>query len=173
VVVAALAAVLVTGACSEEHAGTLPTPSPSVPSATGTPSASLSALGYDGELRRAITTYYAALNAAVHDPAANVEALGRLIAPSCECRKVLDALREEAHEGRYVDYSYSIRDLRVIAVGDRGGNAAFVVVQSPGHERGHDGTVLHAFRGSTQSYSVHFVRTATGAWLLDRASRAA
>ena len=126
---------------------------------------------YATELRQAITTYYATLNAAVHDPAIHTDALARLIAPSCECRSIVDLLRREARDGRYLDYSYRVENVRVISVGDLGGNATFVVVQSPGHERASDGRVLHTYRGGKDTFSVHFVRTTAGGWLLDRTSR--
>lgn len=165
--VVALAALSVS-ACSH-HAGTLPTTSPSasVPRSSAPPS---SPADPAAELRDAIARYYAALNAAVRDPAGKTDALASLIAPSCECRQVVDVLRSEARQRHYLDYSYTTHNIRVISVGSLGGNATYVVVQSPGHERSSDGTILHSYPGSTEKFSAHFRREGS-TWLLDRASR--
>jgi hypothetical protein len=163
--------VLVTSAalaCSRGHAGSLPTEPPSTsPPTSASPTA---ATDFDRELRDAIATYYAALSAAAHEPKSKTDALARLIAPSCTCAAVIDALRKEVAAGRWLDYSYTATHISVIEVGPLGGNAAYIVVQSPGHERSADGSVVATFNGSSEKFSVHFARTSSG-WLLDRANR--
>lgn len=159
---------LLLGACSDEHAGTLPPPSPTTGApTTPTPSATGD---YATGLRAAIDAYYRTLSEAARDPANRTDALAQLIHPSCTCMAVIDFLRKEAAEGHYLDYSYSARDIRVIDVGELGGNATYVVVQTPGHQRARDGRVLATFPGSEQKFSVHF-RRLDGRWLLDRADR--
>jgi hypothetical protein len=124
----------------------------------------------EASLRAAIVTYYRALTLAAHDPKHRTDSLARLIAPDCECRQVVDLLRNEARQGRYLDYSYAVRDVRVVAVGDLGGDATYVVVQTAGHERSGDGTVLHSYPASTERFSAHFSRRSNG-WILTRAAR--
>lgn len=83
---------------------------------------------------------------------------------------MIQFLRSEAQRGRYLDYSYRAKDVRVLDVGPLGGNATYLVVQTPGHERTNDGRIVGTFAGSTEKFSVHFVRR-DSRWLLDRAER--
>ncbi|HEV2891912.1 MAG TPA: hypothetical protein VGX28_16180 [Frankiaceae bacterium] len=168
-----LTAVIAAGvavACSDPTAAPLPSASPST-AAPSSSSPSPSATDFAGEVRAAIETYYRTLNQAAHQPASQTEALAALIDPGCPCFAVVRFLRQEAERGRYLDYSYSARDVRVIDAGSLGANATYVVVQSPGSERTNDGRIVASFPGSTERFSVRFIRTADGRWLLNRAER--
>jgi hypothetical protein len=160
-----IAALLVT-ACSDPHAAPLPSTSPSVSvSATTSPTPD-----YEAEVRHAVDAYFAALNAALRGPAHKTDALAALIAPSCPCREVLDLLHSEARDGRYLDYRYTVSDVRVQQAGEVGASLTWTAAQSAGHERTNDGRVTDSFPASTLRVSAHFTREGTR-WLLDRLDR--
>lgn len=152
-------------ACSDPKAGPLPTPS--VTTVSPTSASPTAPPDYEAEVRAAITAYFDALNAALRDPANRTDELAALIAPSCTCTQILDALRAEAREGRYVDYTYSVTDVRVQQAGALGGSVTYTAHQTKGHERTHDGRIVQTFAASTTKYSAHFQRDGT-VWRLDR-----
>lgn len=114
--------------------------------------------------------YFDALHAAGLDPAHKTDALAALISPKCGCRRAVDVLREEARQGRYIDYGYTLRDVRVIEVGPLGGNVRYTVTQSAGALRDKSGSVVESYPASTEHYSAHFTRTGTR-WFLDRVEK--
>jgi hypothetical protein len=150
-------------ACSDPHGGTLPSPSPA-PSAT---SATPTAVNLRTSLTNALHGYFDALYTAGLDPANKTDALAALVDPSCTCMRTVDVLREEARQGRSIDYRYTLKDVAVIEVGELGGNIRYTVMQSAGAERDHDGRVIEAYPASTARFSAHFTRSGD-AWRLDR-----
>ena len=166
VLAAALAAASV-AACSDPKAAPLPpTVSPTTASATPTPAVSTSD-DYEAQARRAVAAYFAALNAALRDPARKTDALAALIDPSCTCRQVLDLLRDLARNGHHIDYAYTVSDVRVQQAGSLGASMTYVARQSAGHKRDRTGQALSSFPATTVRISAHFRRDG-GRWLLDR-----
>lgn len=164
-----IALALSTGlACSDPGAGTLPSASPT-PTVTLSPTPSATP-NYGHELRQAVHAYFDALYAAGVDPASKTDALAALIDESCGCRRVIDTLREMAREGRYVDYRYGLRDIKVVEVGRLGGDIRYTVERSAGAERDSSGQVVQRFAATTERYGAHF-RHAHGRWYLDRLTR--
>lgn len=165
-----LAAVIGTGvavACSDPKPAPLPSTSPStVAPTTPSPTPTASA-NYEAEARRAIDAYFAALNAALRDPANRTDALAALIDPSCRCTDAVRALRAEAGAGRYLDYRYTLSNVRVLEAGSLGATVSFTAHQSAGHQRSRDGRVLRSFAATAIKYSAHFRRD-NDAWRLDR-----
>lgn len=161
-VLATVLAAVLAASCSDPQAGPLPTSSPS----TGTPSPTATP-DYEAEARRAIDAYFAALNAALRDPSNRTDALAALIDPSCPCVQAVEALREEARAGRYIDYSYTVTDIRFQQVGSLGASVTFTAHQTAGSQRTRDGRIVRSFAASTIRYSAHFQRGSSG-WLLDR-----
>lgn len=155
-------------ACSDGHAGSLPTESPS----STTPGAPTPTASEDlaQSLRTALRIYVDALHAAGLDPAHKTDALEALIAPTCPCHRTIDVLRSEAEQGRYIDYGYTLRDIVVIEVGELGGNVRYTVRQSAGAERDRAGKVIESYAPTTEKYTAHFVRR-DGRWLLDEVTR--
>lgn len=164
----AAAALLAVVACSDPQAGPLPTESPTTVAPT-TPTASPSA-DYEAEVRRAIDTYFAALNAALRDPGGRTDALAALIDPSCSCAQVLTLLHDLARDGHYIDYRYIVSDVRVQQAGSLGASVTWTAAQSAGAERARDGRVVESFPARTARYSAHFRRDGAR-WLLDRLDR--
>lgn len=162
-----LAALVLPAGCSDPKAAPLPSPSPTPSTVAPTTASPTPSADYEAEARRAVDAYFAALNAALRDPAERTDALAALIDPNCTCMRVVEALRSQARAGRYLDYTYSIRDVRVQQAGSLGASLTFVAQQSAGHERSRDGRVVRAFPASTVRYSAHFRRTSSG-WRLDR-----
>lgn len=164
-----LAAVLVVAlaGCSDPPAAPLPSTSPSTPTSTPSPTASTD---YAAEARQAIDAYFAALNAALRDPANRTDALAALIDPACPCRQVLALLRDLADDGHYIDYRYTVSDVRIQQAGSLGASMTWTAAQSAGAERTSEGRVVESFPARTSHYSAHF-RRGDGAWLLDRLDR--
>lgn len=154
------------GACSDERAGTLPPPASPTTAAPTTPSPTAS-VDYEAEARRAVDTYFSALNAALRDPAKRTDELAALIDPSCTCRQVLEALREEGRVGRYLDYRYTVSDVRVQQAGSLGASMTYTAHQTAGHQRDRHGRIVRSFPANTTRYSAHFRRD-RDAWRLDR-----
>lgn len=158
---------LVAGAgCSDPTAAPLPSVSPTTPSPSPTPTVSASA-DYAAEARAAIDAYFAALNAALRDPANRTDALASLIDPSCTCRQVLDLLRDLAKDGHYIDYRYTVSDVRIQQAGSLGASLTWTAAQTAGAERAADGRVIERFSAATVRMAAHFRRASTG-WMLDR-----
>ena len=163
---AALAALLAV-ACSDPEAAPLPSASPTSASVVPTtPSVSPSA-DYEAQARRAVATYFEALNAALRDPATKTDALAALIDPSCTCRQVLDLLHDLAQDGHYIDYQYTVSDVRVQQAGSLGASLTYVARQSAGHKRDSSGRSLATYPATTVRISAHF-RHDNARWLLDR-----
>lgn len=154
-------------ACSDGKAGTLPTESPTT-LASQTPTAP--SVSPRTSLETALRTYFHALYAAGLDPAEKTDELAELIDTTCECYRVVTVLREEAREGRYIDYTYTLSDLKVVAVDSRSGDVNYTVTRSAGAERDRNGRVLEQFPPTTEKYSAHFVRS-NSTWLLQRLTR--
>lgn len=95
VALAALATVLAAG-CSEEHAGSLPaTSAPVSPVAT---TVTASATPAEPRAVAAVRTFYAVLEAASREPSAGAARVAALLTPGCACRRIVDFLREQAHQ---------------------------------------------------------------------------
>jgi hypothetical protein len=161
---------LALAACNGPDAGTLPTTSPTPVSTSPTPTMVSSSADYAAEARLAVRAYFAALNAALRDPAHRTDDLEALIDPSCGCRQILELLGEEARTARYLDYQYTISDLKVQQAGPLGASLTYVAHQSAGSERTSDGRVVESYPARTTPFSAHFVRK-NGRWLIDRADR--
>ena len=153
-------------ACSEPPAGSLPPPTSPTPSVTATATPTPNA-GDASALRAALHAYFDALYAAGLDPAGKTDELEALIDPSCPCRQVIDVLREQASDGRYVDYRYTLRDVTVVDVDARAGHVRYTVRQSPGALRDRTGRAVKSYPASSDRYSAVFVRASDG-WLLKR-----
>lgn len=154
-------------ACSDPQAAPLPSASPpATPSPSPTPVVSPS-VDYEAQARRAVAAYFEALNAALRDPATKTDALAALIDPACTCRQVLDLLRELASDGHYIDYRYTVSDVRVQQAGSLGASLTYVVNKTAGARRSSDGRVVRSYPGTKGSFSVH-LRNDSGSWLLDR-----
>jgi len=164
--VAALAAFVAGVACSDPKAAPLPPPTPTTVAPT-TASPTPSAVDYEAEVRRAVDAYFAALNAALRDPAHRTDALAALIDPSCSCRQVLDLLHGLAEDGYYIDYRYAVSDVRVQQAGALGASLTYVVSKTAGAKRTSSGRVVTTFEASRGRFSVH-LRREGDAWLLDR-----
>jgi hypothetical protein len=157
VVVAALAAVLVTGACSEEHAGTLPTQSPSVPSATATPSASPTVSATDA-LVAAARTYYAVLEDAGKRPASGAARVDALIDHGCACRRVVDFLRDTSRAGRRIERPVRVLDPRATSTAS-GGTVFLTLDQLAGRVVDAKGRVVERLAPSRVRVVIDFRRT--------------
>jgi hypothetical protein len=155
-------------ACSNGHAGSLPTSSSPRPS-TATPTITATS-DLRASLRAALRAYFDTLYAAGLDPANKTDDLDALIAPTCTCHRTIDVLRDEARRGRYIDYKYSLSNVLVIEVGPLGGNIRYTVRQSAGAERDRTGRVIESYKATTEKYSVHFARR-DGRWLLDKVTK--
>lgn len=165
---AAACVALLSVACSDPKAAPLPSASPTTLSPTPTPTPSVSASAdYEAQARRAVAVYFEALNAALRDPAAKTDALAALIDPSCTCFQAVEALREEGRQGRYLDYRYTVSNLRVQQAGSLGASLTYTAHQSAGYQRARDGRAIRAVPANTTRYSAHFRSTDAG-WLLDR-----
>lgn len=165
--VAAMLAVVcgVVAGCSDPpKAAPLPsaTPSTESPSAIAT-----TPPDYEAEVRAAIATYFAALNAALRDPATKTDALAALIAPSCTCVQVVTVLREQGRGGYHFDYVETVTDVRVQQAGELGASVTYVVEQSAGSKRDRSNRVIATYPRSSDRISAHF-RRQSGTWLLDR-----
>jgi len=156
-------------ACSDGKAGTLPTTSPSLTSTTQSPSATPT-LNLRTSLELALRTYFDALYAAGLNPAEKTDDLAQLIDTTCECYRVVTVLREEAREGRSIDYTYTLQDLKVVAVDSRSGDVNYTVIRSAGAERDRSGRVIQEFPPTSEKYSARFGR-ANDRWLLQRLTR--
>ena len=157
-------------ACSDPKAGTLPSASPSTHPSLSTPPTSSTPPDPRTELRNALQTYFDALYAAGVDPATKTDALAALIEPTCTCYQVVNVLRDEARQGRYIDYRYSLSDVKVVDVDSRGGHINYTVARSEGAERDRAGRVIERFEAITEKYSAHFARS-NATLLLDRLTR--
>lgn len=125
-------------------------------------------LDYEAEARRAVDAYFAALNAALRDPANKTDALAALIDPSCSCRQVLDVLGDLERAGHYIDYCYTVSEVRVQQVGPLGASMTYVVAKTAGSKRTtSDDRVIATFPASRARFSVH-LRREHGSWRLDR-----
>lgn len=165
----ALTMTAVVAACSDEPgAGTLPTASPTTTTTPSpTPISTATTVTDEAAVRRAVRRYIASLNEALRTPERADELVAPLIASACTCRQVVATLRDLAQDGYYLDYRYTVSDIRVQQVGAVGASATYVARQSAGHKRDHTGKSLQAFNSTTVRYSVHFQRQGTR-WLLDR-----
>ena len=159
----------VLSACSDSGAGTLPSTSPTGSLSMTAPTSSAS-LDARTEIRNALHAYFDALYAAGLDPANNTTALAALIEPTCSCYRVVEVLREEARQGRYIDYRYALSDVKVVDVDSRGGDVNYTVRRSEGAERDRTGRVIQRFEATTEKYSAHFART-NDVLRLDRVTR--
>lgn len=122
-------------------------------------------------MRTALRAYFDALYAAGLDPAGKTDELEALIHPSCTCRRVLDVLREEARLGRYIDYRYALRDVRVIDVSSGVAHVRYTVVRSAGAERDRSsGRVIERYPKVVEDYTARFSRVGAR-WLIDRVTR--
>lgn len=112
---------LLAGCSGKEHAGSLPslTTSPTVSAPSPTPA---------DEVANAARHYFAVLEAA--GKTGNVADLAALIAPSCECREQVDAIRADARAGRHATTVYRLDAVRTHDVTATTG-AATVTVSSP------------------------------------------
>jgi hypothetical protein len=155
-------------ACSDPKAGTLPTasPTPSTTAPTASP-ASASSSPNDFGIGQAVTDYYDALEAAVHDPSANLARLEAMLDPACACREILDVLREEARRGRHADYTLEIATLTVPDKTPERGIARLTVVQSAGNLYDASGRVVERIKPTTDAYFVE-VRSNGGRWRVAR-----
>jgi hypothetical protein len=100
----ALALVALLAGCShDDHAGSLPSlsPSPSTTSVTPSPTDDVAA---------AARAYYAALEKA--GQTGDATPLAALLAPSCDCRKQVDYIRREAAAGHHTTTTYAIENVR-------------------------------------------------------------
>ena len=156
-------------ACSEPPAGSLPPPASPTPtlSATATPTQSA-----DDSVAQAVRWYYAALQAAVQDPARNRADLEPLLDPSCPCREILAVLDREAEQGRYVDYTLSVSDVRVADESPTRATARVTVEQSSGRLYDSSGRVVERISAVTERYFVE-LRRAGEQWRVSRVSRVA
>jgi hypothetical protein len=159
----ALALTALLAGCSDPQAGPLPSVS-FTPSDSPTGSQSSSALS---EVAATVRAYYAALAAAVHDPARNTRALDELLDPSCPCREIVGVLNDEARRGRHADYSLAVTALTVPRETANSGTAYATVVQSPGHLFDSSGRVVENIPAMTRTYFID-VRTRNARWVVLR-----
>jgi hypothetical protein len=124
--VLALAALVAVG-CSDEHAGSLPTLSPTPTttslSPTPTPTASLA-----DEASRAVRTYFATLASA--GQAGDTTALERLVAAGCTCRDQVSYIKREAAAGHRITTTYVLESVRAHDLTAAGGSVT-VTFSSP------------------------------------------
>ena len=153
--------------CSDPQAGTLPTPSPTAPKTTQSPSPSAAA---EDEVRQAVNDYFVALNQALRHPITGADSLSSYIAPECTCAEIIEVLKRLARAGEYLDYKYSVRDLRIQQVGGLGASVTYIVDQTAGHKRKNNGQVVATYPATTARYSAHLARR-HDQWLLDRVDR--
>lgn len=155
-------------ACSDDpRAGTLPTTSPSPATTPPSITPTASPASSQSRVEQAVRAYYAALEAAVHDPQHEIERLDATLEPACACRAIVDVLRKEASRGRRADYALTVEALTVVDAGDSGGTARVTVVQSRGQLYDRNGRVIQKITPVTSTYFVE-VRAAAGAWRIAR-----
>ena len=152
-------------ACSDPRAGTLPSPtSTAAPTTSATPSATPDPAA---EVRQALRAYFDALYAAGLDPANKTDELAELIHDSCSCRAVVGLLKEQARRNRHVDYTYTLRDVRVIEASSRSGTVRYTVRQSAGALRDASGRAIERYPLMTSHYTARFTND-HGRWTLER-----
>jgi hypothetical protein len=154
--------------CSDPQAGTLPSTSPSPHPTTASPTPSPTSR--QDEVRGAIREYFATLNKALKTPTTGVDALEEKISPTCPCIEIVEVLRRLARDGEYLDYTYSVRDIRIQQVGDLGASVTYVVDQTAGSKRKSDGRVVDSYPATSARYSAHLAHKGAN-WLLDRVDR--
>lgn len=162
-----IAAALVLGAaaCSNGHAGSLPTPTPTATS----PSPSPTPTSRDFGVGQAVRDYYRALEAAVHDPRSGVDDVAARLDSACSCRQIVDVLRQEGQAGRHADYTLSVGSLGVSDASPAAGTAFVTVTQSSGRLYDSSGKVIEAIKGRTDQYVVD-LRSRDGRWVIVRIS---
>jgi hypothetical protein len=161
---------LATVACSDPHAGPLPTTSPSSPASTSTTSPTTSPSDPSAVLARAAQSYYRTLQGAASDPASKRAALARLIDTSCECRQVLALLDRLAQERHTLRFTVKLGTPRVAETGASRGTVFINVDQSAGKELDTSGAVVRTLPGSHGQYVLDFVRR-DSRWLVKRITR--
>jgi hypothetical protein len=157
-------------ACSNPHAGTLPTPSPApttprAPSPTATTSTAL-----DGEVARAAANYYSTLELAARFPAERRNELAALIDAKCECRQVLTLLDNLARKHHTLVFTVTTGTPHVARASGMFATAFIDVRQSQGRELDSGGDVVQSFPGSAGHYVLDFVRR-DGRWVITQISR--
>jgi hypothetical protein len=154
-------------ACSDPEAGTLPSVSPSPLSTSATASQNPTATSRSSAAENAVRTYYAALQGAVHDPRGGLNALRRTLADECECRKILDVLREEARKGRHADYTLVITKLSVPDMTTTRATVRVTVDQSAGNLYDSTGGVVERIPARMETFFID-LRRAEPLWLITR-----
>jgi hypothetical protein len=146
-----------TAACSDPPAGGLPPTSPPVTSATspGTPSASPSTTG-ERALAAAARHFYATLGAAGAEPDKHTDDVAALISDRCDCRRIVEFLRDQARQGRHIERSVSVTDLRVARGGNGAGTVFLTLVQGAGRVVDSRGRVVERLAASRDDVVLDF-----------------
>ena len=153
--------------CSDPKAGTLPTASSASSSSPVTPPPSPSATTASAQVEAAVRAYYAAMEAAVHEPARHTDTLAKLIDPACACHQIVDVLRDEAKKGRHADYTLTVKRIAVPDASPSRGTATVTVAQSSGSLYDSSGRVVDKVAASTSTYFLE-LRNHSGQWRVAR-----
>ena len=155
-------------ACSNGHAGSLPTPAP----ASMTASVSTRPSPPAAALTLAATTYYRTLESAAAHPDIDLGRFERLVSPRCECVQVVSLLRRVAHDRHRLVFDLTLSAARVARVEAHEGTVFIRVKQSVGKEVDAAGRVVRRLPSSDGEYTLDFVREG-GSWLVTQITRTA
>jgi hypothetical protein len=166
-----LAAVLTSLAltsCTHEHAGSLPTSSPSTPSTSWASSPAATGAAAEAALVHAARNYYSVLEAAGGNPSVGADKVAALIDPHCTCINVVQFLRDQAHAGHRIERQVQVLAPRAVA-GSNGGTVFLTLEQRAGRVTDAAGHTLERLAASRDEVVLDF-RSARGLLLVTQIS---
>ena len=165
----AVTALAVAAGCSDEHAGSLPTSSPTPFASSASPTASATASAAPGPVAAAVA-YYTTLEGAARSPEQGAGRLARLVAPGCDCHQVVDLLHRLAGEKHHLEFTVRTSTARVAR--ETGTDAAVFlhVEQTAGREVDAAGRTVRPLPATSGDYVLTLVR-GNGGWLVRQIGR--
>jgi PBP1b-binding outer membrane lipoprotein LpoB len=156
---------LVAAGCTKEHAGTLPSLSPSPTSTATSASPTSSATTPAQQIATAARAYFTALEKA--GKTGDVNALSALLSTTCDCRQQVTAISTDAQAGRHVTTSYQVESVGPHNVGAAAGSATVTYSSPASRLVDSTGRTIQTFAARTHAGVDLTFRRVGGAWLLD------
>jgi hypothetical protein len=163
-----LSALAVTS-CTDPHAGSLPTASPS-PTATASSTASATASSAGDVVVGVARTYYATLERSAADPASKRAQLAALVDRGCQCHQVVELLDQLAAKQHRLLFEVTTASPRVGRLAATSATVFISVDQSAGREVDAAGKTVRALPATTGTYALDLVLR-SGRWLVAQISR--
>jgi hypothetical protein len=157
---------LVAAGCTKEHAGTLPSLSPS-PTATATSASPTSSVTTPAQqIATAARTYYAALTQA--GATGDTSRLRALVTPTCDCKQGIDYIDQEHRAGHHFTTNYRVDKVQTHDVATAAGSATVTVTYAPSKVVDSRGRTVRAIPGETAAGRDLVFRREGGRWLVTR-----